>query len=63
MTKAKYIGRPRLGLNRLIVRDSFPFQVKQMSNHSNVIEQDLISLDKLGEQQKNQRAIKNQKKN
>ena len=33
-----------------------------MSRYSNVTEQDLINLRKLAEQQKNQRALKNNKK-
>ena len=58
MTKDKYTGRYRLGLNSLFVPNSNPFQIKYMSIYLNVTEQDLINLRKLAEQQKEQRALK-----
>ena len=58
MTKDKYTGRYRLGLNSLFVPNSNPFYIKQMSSYPNVTEQDMINLRKLAEQQKNQQALK-----
>ena len=58
MTKDKFTGRYRLGLNSIFVPDNNPFQIKLMSIYSNVTEQDLINQRKLAEQQKNQRAQK-----
>ena len=59
MTKDKYTGRYRLGLNSLFVSNINPFWIKQMSIYPNVTEQNLINLRKLAEQQKNQRDEKN----
>ena len=55
MTKDKYTGRYRLGLNSIFVPDTSPFL--EESIYSNVTEKDLDNLRKLAEQQKNQRAI------
>ena len=44
MTKDKYQGRSRLGLNGLFVPNSNPFKIKKMSIYSNVTEQDLVNL-------------------
>ena len=54
MTKDRYQGRYRLGLNIIFVPDTTPLLIFYMSIYSNVTEQDLINLRKLAEQQKNQ---------
>ena len=60
MTKDRYQGRHRLGINNIFVPDTTPFQYLSLivSIYSNVSEQDLINLRKLAEQQKEQRALK-----
>ena len=58
MTKDKYTGLYRLGLNSVFVPDSTPFQINKMSFYSKVTEQDSIILRNSAEQQKNQRAPK-----
>ena len=57
MTKNKYTGRHRLGLNSIFVHNCSPFQDKQVSINSNATEQNMIISPKLAEQQKNQRNL------
>ena len=58
MTKDKYTGRYRLGLNSLFVPDTNPLQTLYMSIYPNVTEQDLINLSNLAQQQKDLKATK-----
>ena len=58
MTKDKYPGRYRLGLNSTFVPDSSPFQSLKMSVYPNQTEEDMNNLAKVSEHQQKQRAIK-----
>ena len=51
MTKDKYRGRYRLGLNSLFVPESFLLKFIYSSNYTKVTKQDLINLGEFAEQQ------------
>ena len=52
MSKDRYHGRYRLGLNSILFADSSPFSNKEKKIYSKVTEEDVIILRKLAEQQK-----------